>query len=120
MAIYRLTPILMAGNLLLGLMLATGHHFYYDFLDGRTVYSQGQQEWLFRIGTGIAFLVKTVLSVAIGIAYMQILWQKLQSNSTTIQGINSLFGIMYNISDFATSELWEATPILAAVAAIAW
>jgi hypothetical protein len=120
MAIYKLTPILMAGNLLLGLMLATGHHFYYNFLDGRPVYSQGQQEWLFRIGNGIAFLVKTVLSAAIGIAYLQILWQKLQSNSTTIQGIDSLFGVIYNVFAFTTSELWRATPILAVVAAIAW
>ncbi|KAF4334983.1 hypothetical protein FBEOM_11180 [Fusarium beomiforme] len=117
---HKLTPVLMTGSLLLALLLAVGHHFYYDYLDGKIVENQIQQEWYLRGGTGIAFLARALLSAAVGFAYTQILWQTLRSKSVTIQGINSLFGILHDAWDFTTWELWTAAPALAVVAMIAW
>ena len=120
MACHNLTLILMTGSLLSGLALAIGHHFFYDFLNDRIVESQNQQEWFLRIGTGMAFLVRALLSAAVGIAYTQILWRTLKSKSITIEGINSLFGVSHTSWDFTTCELWTAAPGLAIVAMIAW
>ncbi|KAF4457781.1 hypothetical protein F53441_354 [Fusarium austroafricanum] len=120
MASHKLTPALMTGSLFLGLGLAIGHHFYYDFLNGRVVESQDQQEWFLRVGTGMAFLARALLSAAVGFAYTQILWRTLRSKSVTVEGINSLFGILTNAWDFTTWELWTAAPALAVVAMIAW
>ncbi|KAF5689603.1 hypothetical protein FCIRC_1298 [Fusarium circinatum] len=120
MAVHKLTPILMTGSLFLGLVLAIGHHLYYHYLDGRIVKTQNQQEWFLRVGTGIAFLARALLSAAVGFAYTQILWRTLRSKSVTIEGVNSLFGVLHNAWDFTTWELWTAAPALAAVAIIAW
>ncbi|KAI1053456.1 hypothetical protein LB506_012547 [Fusarium annulatum] len=120
MAIHKLTPILMTGSLFLGLILAIGHHLYYHYLDGRIIKSQNQQEWFLRVGTGIAFLARALLSAAVGFAYTQILWRTLRSKSVTIEGVNSLFGVLHNAWDFTAWELWTATPALAVVAIIAW
>ncbi|EYB28031.1 hypothetical protein FG05_35257 [Fusarium graminearum] len=120
MARHKLTVILMTGSLLSGLALAVGHHLFYDYLNSRIVQSQNQQEWFLRIGTGMAFLVRTLLSAAIGIAYVQILWRTLRSKSVTINGINSLFGVSHNAWDLTTLELWTAAPALTVVALIAW
>ncbi|KAI1018643.1 hypothetical protein LB503_005539 [Fusarium chuoi] len=120
MAIHKLTPILMTGSLFLGLFLAVGHHLYYHYLDGRIIKSQNQQEWFLRVGTGIAFLARALLSAAVGFAYTQILWRILRSNSVTIEGVNSLFGVLHNAWDFTAWELWAAAPALAVVAIIAW
>ncbi|KAM0080783.1 hypothetical protein ACKRZS_007050 [Fusarium odoratissimum] len=120
MAIHKLTPVLMTGSLFLGLLLAIGHHLYYHYLDGRIIKSQNQQEWFLRVGTGIAFLARALLSAAVGFAYTQILWRTLRSKSVTIEGVNSLFGVLHNAWDFTTWELWTAAPALAVVATIAW
>ncbi|KAH7227133.1 uncharacterized protein BKA55DRAFT_599159 [Fusarium redolens] len=76
MAIHKVTPILVTGSLFLGLLLAI---------------TQSQQEWFLRVGTGIAFLARALLSGAVGFAYTQILWRILRSKSVTIEGVNSLF-----------------------------
>ncbi|KAG5751776.1 hypothetical protein H9Q69_006083 [Fusarium xylarioides] len=120
MAVHKLTPVLMTGSLFLGLVLAIGHHLYYHYLDGRIIKSQNQQEWFLRVGTGIAFLARALLSAAVGFAYTQILWRTLRSKSVTIEGVNSLFGVLHNVWDFTAWELWTAAPALAAVAIIAW
>ncbi|CVL03247.1 uncharacterized protein FPRN_00055 [Fusarium proliferatum] len=120
MAIHKLTPILMTGSLFLGLILAIGHHLYYHYLDGRIIKSQNQQEWFLRVGTGIAFLARALLSAAVGFAYTQILWRTLKSKSVTIEGVNSLFGVLHNAWDFTAWELWTAAPALVVVAIIAW
>lgn len=120
MAIHKLTPVLMTGSLFLGLLLAIGHHLYYHYLDGRVIKGQNQQEWFLRVGTGIAFLARALLSAAVGFAYTQILWRTLRSKSVTIEGVNSLFGVLHNAWDFTTWELWTAAPALAVVAIIAW
>ncbi|KAH6957189.1 hypothetical protein DER45DRAFT_595857 [Fusarium avenaceum] len=120
MACHKLTLILMTGSLLSGVVLSIGHHLFYDYLNNRIVQSQNQQEWFLRIGTGMAFLTRALLSAAVGIAYTQILWRTLRSKSVTINGINSMFGVPHNAWDFTTSELWTAAPALTIIAAIAW
>lgn len=120
MVSHKSTLVVMTGSLLSGLALAIGHHVFYDYLNGRIVQSQNQQEWFLRIGTGMAFLVRALLSAAIGIAYVQILWRTLRSKFVTINGIDSLFSVSHNAWDLTTFELWTAAPALTIVALIAW
>ena len=120
MACHNLTVILMTGSFISGLALAIGHHFFYDYLNDRIVENQNQQEWFLRIGTGMAFLVRALLSTAVGISYTQMLWWTLRSKSITIEGINSLFGVTHTAWDFTTLELWTTAPALAIAAVIAW
>lgn len=110
----------MISSLLSGLLLAIGHHFYYTSLHGTIVESQDQQEWFFRIGTGMAFLTRAFLSAAIGLACSQILWRTLRSNYITIQGINSLFESIHNAWELTNWELWSVAPALGLVATVAW
>ncbi|KAH7173160.1 uncharacterized protein B0J16DRAFT_405450 [Fusarium flagelliforme] len=118
MANHKLTPALMASSLVLGLLLALSHHLYYLYLNGRIVQSQSQQQWSLRAGTALAFLIRALLSAAIGIAYVQLLWQTVRTRSITIRGVNSLFGVIRNAWDFVTLELWTAAPSLVVVAII--
>lgn len=116
----RLIPSLMIGNLLLGTLLAVAHHLFYSWLDGKYVLSQTQQEWYLRVGTGLAFLTRTLFSASVGFAYNQLLWRSLSSRPITIRGVNALFGVVNNIWDFTTWELWAVAPALAIVAVITW
>ncbi|EKJ72312.1 hypothetical protein FPSE_07541 [Fusarium pseudograminearum CS3096] len=120
MQIKQLTPTLMTGSLLLGLLVALAHHFYYLYLDMRIVKSQSQQQWYLRAGTGLAFLVRAFLSAAVSTAYTQVLWRTLRSRPITIRGVNSLFDVIHNPFEFFTWDLWSAAPLLAVVAVVAW
>jgi hypothetical protein len=46
-------PASMILALLLGISLAIGHHFYYNWLDGQDVGSIEQQQWSFRYVVGL-------------------------------------------------------------------
>jgi len=46
--IHWLYPTLMTVSLLMGLLLAIGHHVYYRWLDGRPVGSVARQQWSLR------------------------------------------------------------------------
>lgn len=120
MATHKRTTALMLGSLVLGVVLAVVHHLYYACLDGRVVESSTQQEWFFRVGTGIAFVARAMLSASVALAYTQMLWRTLRSRPVTVEGINSLFGVLDNAWSFAAWDMWRAAPTLAVVAVVAW
>ncbi|KAL4760738.1 uncharacterized protein BDW70DRAFT_150635 [Aspergillus foveolatus] len=61
-------PTLMIGLVTCGAMLSVGHHFYYRSFEETLVDSTDQQTWAIRIGTGFAFLIKSCLVSAVGVA----------------------------------------------------
>jgi hypothetical protein len=113
-------PVLMGGGLLCGILAAIGHHFFYASLDQKVVLDQAQQEWNFRIGTGLAFLVKACLASAVGLAYAQILWRILRSRPLTLRGVDAGFSVVHNLWAFTCTELWARGPILVLCALIIW
>jgi len=118
--VHWLKPTLMIGWLVMGIAVALGHHFFYSWLDGRVVQSKEEQEWYGRIGTGLAFLTKTLLTAASGIAYTQLLWRTLRSKPVSIGGVDALFGVTTNAWNLTSLEIWRRGPLPAIVAAVLW
>ncbi|KAL4908141.1 hypothetical protein BDW74DRAFT_97561 [Aspergillus multicolor] len=113
-------PTLMVGLLLCGAGLATGHHFYYRSLDNTLVSSADQQAWAIRIGTAFAFLVKSALVAAVGIAAAQQIWATLRRKSVKLSGIDGMFGVLSNPISFFIPDLWMYAKTLTLVAIISW
>lgn len=118
--VYWLKPVLLLAWLLLGTAVALGHHFLYSRLNGRIVQSEREQTWYLSIGTGLAFLTKTLLASASVLAYEQLIWHSLRSRPMTISGIDSLFGAPTNAWNLTSLELWRLGPLAAFVAVVAW
>ncbi|KAK7419752.1 hypothetical protein QQX98_003124 [Neonectria punicea] len=114
------TPTLMVSSVIVGILLAIGHHLFYASLDGQIVTSSGQQVWNLRIGTGLAFLVKASLTAAAGLAYTQLLWHTLRSQEISLNGIDAVFSVVNNIYGFATGEIWVRCPALVLIAFVIW
>ncbi|KAH6990545.1 hypothetical protein BKA56DRAFT_210142 [Ilyonectria sp. MPI-CAGE-AT-0026] len=114
------TPTLMIGSLLFGILLAVGHHLFYNSINGQIVSSSDQQVWNLRVGTGMAFLVKASLTAAASLAYTQLLWHTLRSQEISLNGIDAVFGIVNNIYGFTTMEIWVRCPALVGIAFIIW
>lgn len=64
----------MVGLVISSAVLSVGHHYYYKSFDGARVGSREEQTWAIRIGTGFAFLIKSCLVSAVGLAAVQETW----------------------------------------------
>lgn len=114
-------PASMVGALVAALAFSLAHHFFYNSLNGRLVEeTQLSQQWLIRIGTLFAFLVKMSLTVATTIAYTQQQWLTLGSRSFPISQVDSMFGVLKHISLFSDLKVWIRNPVLASIAALTW
>ncbi|KAL3478958.1 hypothetical protein BJX99DRAFT_93954 [Aspergillus californicus] len=113
-------PTAMCSCWLLGIGLAIGHHFYYASLDGTLVGSQSQQEWSSRIGTGLAFLTKTFLTTAVGIACVQNLWWILRLKAVRLSTLDSMWDIRGSIFNFFDPHIWLRGPNVAILGLISW
>ncbi|KAL4790489.1 hypothetical protein BDV19DRAFT_394059 [Aspergillus venezuelensis] len=100
--------------------LAIGHHFYYYSLDGTLVPGQTQQAWSLRVGTGLAFLTKTFLTTAVGIALVQNLWWILRSKPVRLSALDSMWDIRGNIFNFFDPHVWLRGPNVAILGLISW
>ena len=68
-------PTTMLATFAIGVAFAIGHHFFYQSLDGTPLDSATfDQQINTAVGTAFAFLVCSFLSVAIGVAFVQVLW----------------------------------------------
>ncbi|CAG8416426.1 unnamed protein product [Penicillium salamii] len=114
------SPTLMVGLFLCGLALSVGHHIYYKSYDNTLVQSAEQQTWTVRIGTGFAFLVKTLLVAAIGIAAVQQMWATLRKKSVNIRGIDAMFSILSDPLAFFVPDMWICAKTLTLLAIVSW
>ncbi|KAJ5353700.1 hypothetical protein N7541_006264 [Penicillium brevicompactum] len=114
------SPTLMVGLFLGGLALSVGHHLYYKSHDNTLVKSAEQQTWTIRIGTGFAFLVKTLLVAAIGIAAVQQMWATLRKKSVNIRGIDAMFSILSDPLAFFVPDMWICAKTLTVLAIVSW
>ncbi|CAG7956978.1 unnamed protein product [Penicillium salamii] len=114
------SPTLMVGLFLCGLALSVGHHIYYKSYDNTLVESATQQTWTIRIGTGFAFLVKTLLVAAIGIAAVQQMWATLRKKSVNIRGIDAIFSVLSDPLAFLVPDMWICAKTLTLLAIVSW
>jgi hypothetical protein len=114
------SPTLMVVLYLCGLALSVGHHLYYNSLDNTLVKSAEQQTWAIRIGTGFAFVVKTLLVAAIGIAAVQQIWATLRRKSVNLRGIDAMFSVLSDPLTFFVPDMWMCAKTLTLLAIVSW
>lgn len=114
------SPILMIGLYLCGLASSAGHHLYYRSLNNTLVKSAEQQTWAIRIGTGFAFVVKTLLVAAIGIAAVQQIWATLRKKSVNLRGIDAMFSVLSDPLAFFVYDMWICAKTLTVLAIVSW
>jgi hypothetical protein len=110
----------MIGLVTCGAMLSVGHHFYYRSFKGALVDSTDQQTWAIRIGTGFAFLIKSCLVSAVGVAAVQETWATLRRKSVKLSGIDGMFAVLDNPLAFLTPDLWMHAKTLTVLAIVSW
>lgn len=111
----------MVLSLTFGVGLALAHHFVYNSFDGQPVETASiDQTWLVRIGTGLAFLAKTLLVVAASIAYTQQQWRTTRTKVLKLRQIDTIASILEDPLGFLTSRIWFRMPLLTLLAGIPW
>ena len=118
--IHWLAPTLMSVSLALAIVVVLVHHFFYRSRNGMIVQSSSEQEWYTRIGTGLAFLVKSLLEAAVAAAYAQQLWLSLRSKPIAIERLDSLFAGLVNVWSFSDVRLWISYWMLGLLALTHW
>ncbi|CAH0047351.1 unnamed protein product [Clonostachys solani] len=101
--IYWVKPASMVSCLIIGALLALGHHLFYQSLAGESVSSDGtfaafgasisKQQTNTSIGTAISFLVKAFLVAAVSMAYIQVFWRAIKvgrpASDLHLSGLNT-------------------------------
>ena len=104
-----------------GVAFAIGHHFFYQSLDGTQVDNATfDQQINTAVGTAFTFLVRSFLTVAVGVAFVQVLWRRLKSKHITVSRIDSMTQLLTSLFDLLNLKtLWQH-PLLAFLAIISW
>ncbi|KAH0534042.1 hypothetical protein FGG08_007358 [Glutinoglossum americanum] len=100
--IHWYTPSAMACLFVLGVLGAISHHLFYSSLDGKAATNQLLK---FRFGTAFAFFTKSMLVGSAIIAYRQRIWHTLREKAMTLNGIDSLFGVIEDPTMFRSWEM---------------
>ncbi|KAA8573449.1 hypothetical protein EYC84_005034 [Monilinia fructicola] len=82
--IFWRSPILMGGNLLIGILASIAHHVFYNCMVGKQVGDEHSQQWTLRYGTTFAFVSQVCLVSSVGFAYTQWLWKSLYHKDTKV------------------------------------
>ncbi|CAK7202683.1 hypothetical protein SEUCBS139899_005409 [Sporothrix eucalyptigena] len=123
------------GFFLASLALAIGHDQFYACLDGKVTDTSSctlnhfnyfanpetsKQTWTLRYGTGLAFLVKTGLSVVVAIVAAQQVWYTLRRKAMTVGDIDNMFGMMNTPLAFGNVRLLWHAKTLSVLAIVSW
>ncbi|KAH8816636.1 hypothetical protein F5884DRAFT_663758 [Xylogone sp. PMI_703] len=116
----------MIAALVAGILLAMGHHLFYSSLAGRVVGSGdlvggiSKQQVNFALGTMFAFLVNSLLALAVTTSYIQIAWKAIKKEETRISTIDTIFSVTTNVYALAKIPTWLKHPLLLLLAATLW
>ena len=118
----------MVAALISGVLLAAGHHFFYNNLAGKPVATGGfqlgyvevsKQQANIALGTTFAFLVRAFLALAVSTAYAQVVWAAVKGRETRLSAIDSMFSILRDVSSFFSGSVWRH-PLLILLALTVW
>ena len=94
---------------------------FYRSLEGKSINSVGlSQQWVSRIGTGLAFLVKTSLVNAIVVAYTQRLWRKLWTRAFEVGKVDDLMAAPTNLLSLLNFGAFTHAPDLLLLGMTIW
>jgi hypothetical protein len=107
--------------LLIAILVAGGQHFYYNYLNGRSVNNVPvSQSWIIRGGTAFAFLFKTCLTMAVGVSFCQSFWFLIRRTTLEVGSLDAIFVLLQSPLSFFVGDLWVRAKLLLLVALIAW
>ncbi|KAK4445775.1 hypothetical protein QBC34DRAFT_471610 [Podospora aff. communis PSN243] len=120
-AVHWKTPVTMLLGLVAGALFAVGHHIFYRDLDGKAVSDASyDQQMNIRIGTGLSYLVRAALVIAIGAAYFQLFWRTLLRTAVPLAAVDSLADLLGSPLSFFDLAALRANPFLFFIAAVSW
>jgi hypothetical protein len=110
----------MVGYVLLGAILAAGHHFFFSSLNARVVGSTSRQQWAIAFGTAFAFLIGRFLGLAVSSAYTQFIWAYLRKNTLSLSGIDKIFSLTSDLTGFLSLEVLKRAKLVMLFAILSW
>ena len=121
----------MLGGLVLGTLLALGHHLFYQGLaesrvsDGTILgFSVSKQQANIAIGTAFAFLVNAFLVFAISVSFTQAFWRQIEVRykveEPTLAILDAAYSAFYDVFTTFNFWVWRRYPLLLLLAATAW
>lgn len=124
-------PAVMLVAIFAGFFCALGHHLFYSSLAGTTAptgqfeivgASFSTQQLNTAIGTAFGFLVKSLLTITIWVAFVQTFWRGVRTSLTgpTLDSLDNAFSAMSNILRLFKFRVWKGFLIPLLLAAIAW
>jgi hypothetical protein len=114
-------PAVMLGSLLAGTVVAIAHHYFYKALNGQ-VPSTGvfDQQVNVGIGTALAFLTRSLLVIAIGVAYTQLFFNTILQKATSVSSIDVMYGARGSVIDLLNLSTFWKRPMIWALALLSW
>lgn len=113
-------PTLMAVYGLGGIGVAIGHHFYFASLHGTLAGSPSRQQWSTAIGTGVSFLVVTLLRAASCIAYSQYVWNIVRRRPYKLSTLDKMFALTTDPIGFFGWEMFKYAKVALILALCCW
>jgi hypothetical protein len=118
--IHWAAPALLFSCFIAAILVSLSHHLYYQSLNGQPVEDESEQRWVSRIGTGLAFIVKLLLTTSSATAFVQWFWFRLLKTPTTLRKADVLYGMIYEPANFLHIKHWVTSLPLAFMATITW
>lgn len=108
----------MLALMVIGVVVGSGHHAAYQYLHNQpqTIFSQ---TWIHNLGSAAAFVVKVSFTLAVAIAFQEVLWTTIRGRAMKISLLDNLFTITANPLGFTTHAFKHAS-IPTSLAAFAW
>ncbi|KAI1368856.1 hypothetical protein F5Y08DRAFT_353440 [Xylaria arbuscula] len=122
---------IMLSSMLTAVLIAIGHHLFYQHLMGQelpdSIYvtwgdsiKLAEQQLNFAAGTLLALLVKAFIGIAVSTAHEQHVWKVIRSQPTAIATIDGLFLAKSNILDLFDLRLWRRGTLSMLLALVFW
>ncbi|KAI1112877.1 hypothetical protein F5Y14DRAFT_240106 [Nemania sp. NC0429] len=121
----------MVSMISLAILLAVGHHLFYNNLMGKptpdltytvlgTPIHLSWQQINITVGTLLAFLVKAFLGVAVSTAHEQHVWWCIKRRPTELAVVDGLFMAKSNVFTMFTPGLWKKSTVSMLLALVFW
>lgn len=82
--------------------------------------NESEQRWVSRLGNGVAFIIKTLLTTSTSVAFVQWFWFRLRKTYTTLRKTDVLFGLIYDPANFLQIKYWVDSLPLGFLAIVTW
>ncbi|THV45419.1 hypothetical protein BGAL_0491g00010 [Botrytis galanthina] len=120
--IFWRSPILMGGNLFIGIIASIAHHVFYSCMVGKQVGDDFSQQWTLRYGTTFAFVSQVCLVSSVGFAYTQWLWKSLYHKDTkvSVNCLDAAFVADTSVLSILNTEMLWKLKLGSLLAIVAW